>query len=219
MLRAGHKNRYCKKSKIYNSDHIKSVGINCPYKHSEYYWPAKVKNNHCIIGDSIVKFLKITNQADVIAFPGATIDRLYWKIKLEKVLLRQYKVIVLHVGTNDLQGNGIEEIVLKYLRLLELVKDLNNSVRVGVSSVLPKPCETPEENNRIILLNRELKKLCGSKKVHFIPSYRPFVGKKQYINEEFYAKDKLHLNHRGSVRLRNNLVGNIKSIQGLTNSK
>ena len=174
-----------------------------------------MKNNHCIIGDSIVKFLKITNQADVLSFPGVNIDRLFWKIKLGKVNLSHYKVIVLHVETNDLTGSSVEEIVSSYSRLLDLVRSLNKAATVGVSSIIPKPCEPEKENLRIVQLNRELKKVCAKKGAYFIPSYRPFVVKNQQINTELYAKDKLHLNHKGSVKLRNNMVGNIKSLHGL----
>ena len=122
-----------------------------------------MKNNHCIIGDSIVKFLKITNQADVLSFPGVNIDRLFWKIKLGKVNLSHYKVIVLHVGTNDLTGSSVEEIVSSYSRLLDLVRSLNKAATVGVSSNIPKPCEPEKENLRIVQLNRELKKVCAKK--------------------------------------------------------
>ena len=115
MIRSASSKGYCTKSKVYDADHIKAVGFNCAYRHSEYHWPAKIVNNHCIIGDSIVKFLKTTNQADIISYPGTTIDKLYWKIKLGKVQLNQYKVIEIHVGTNDVRGNEISVIIKKYL--------------------------------------------------------------------------------------------------------
>ena len=206
---------YCPKSRIYDRQHIKLVGLNCPHRHREYFWPARVRNNHCIVGDSIVKFLKITNQADVLAFPGITIDRLYWKIKLGHINLKSYKIVVLHVGTNDLYGQEIKTILLKYKRLLKLVTGIRRFSAIGVSSILPKPCVTEEQNNKIIVLNREVKKLCAENKVHFIPSYRPFVGNGN-IKRELYARDKLHLNFKGSAKLRNSLIGNIKSLQGLT---
>ena len=218
MNRVSSSKGYCSTSKIYDYKHIKSVGLNCPHRHGEYFWPARVKNNHCIIGDSIVKFLKITNQADVIAYPGITVDKLFWKIKLAQIDCKSYKIIVIHVGTNDLSGNDIKTILLKYKRLIKLVQSVNSSAVIGVSSILPKPCETEEENERIITLNREVKTLCSDHKVHFIPSYRPFVAKAKKINIELFARDKLHLNFKGSVKLRNCLVGNIKSLQGISNN-
>ena len=217
MLRVGAGAGYCRRSRIYDAKHIETEGLNCPFRHSEYHWPATVANNHCIIGDSIVKFLKTTNQADVISFPGITIDRLYWKIKLGKVNLEQYKIIVIHVGTNDVKGNHLNVIVQKYLRLLEIVRYKNHSAGIGLSSVLPKPCETQVVNEKIILLNRDLKRISVTNNCHFIPSYRPFVGKQRQLNTELFAKDGLHLNFKGSVKLRNNLIGNIKSIQGHKN--
>ena len=218
MLRVRAGKGYCSRSKTYDTNHIKAVGLDCPYRHSEYYWPARITSNHCIIGDSIIKFLKITNQADVISYPGITIDRLYWKIKLGKINLNQYKVIVIHVGTNDVEGNHVNVIIEKYLRLLEIVRYRNNSAVIGVSSILPKPCVTQTENERIVLINRDLKRLSVANNFCFIPSYRPFVSKQKQFNIDLFARDKLHLSFKGSVTLRNNLVGNIKSIQGGNNS-
>ena len=89
---------------------------------------------------------------------------------------------------------------------------MNNAAVIGVSSVLPKPCESQSENDKIIILNRDLKQICVANNFYFIPSFRLFVGKHKELNIELFAKDKLHLNFRGSLKLRNNLIGNIKSI-------
>ena len=92
MLGAGAGKGYCLKSKTYDAKHIKAVGLHCPHRHSEYFWPARITSNHCIIGDSIIKILKIINQADVISYPGITIDRLYWKIKLGNLVLHRLRM-------------------------------------------------------------------------------------------------------------------------------
>ena len=211
--------RFCSRGSIYDKNHINIVGLNCPFRHSAYHWPAKIQNNHCIIGDSIIKFLKITNQADIISYPGINIERLYWKIRLNKVRLGSYKVIVVHVGTNDIKECAISLIVSRLQKLVDTIRSKNKSAIIGISSILPKPCDSDDINDKIITVNRDIKRLCGPNSVHFIPSYRPYVGKDKQIKLELYAKDLLHLSYKGSVVLRNNLVGNIKSIQGGTCGK
>ena len=208
------KRQYCPVSTSYDAKHLKQVGYNCPYRHTFYHWPAKVKANHCIVGDSIIKLLKVTNQADVVSFPGINIDRLYWKIRLSGLKLSQYKIIVLHVGTNDIASFSPVDFVRKYLRLISAVKKCNESAIVAVSSILPRPRDPDQVNNQIAFINRELKKFGLQLGFSFIPSYRPFILKDKSINLNLFACDKLHLSFRGSVALRNNLIGNIKNLQG-----
>ena len=108
----------CRLSNNYNIKHIRQLGLNCPFKYKTYHWPAKICSNHCTLGDSIVKFLKITNQADVISFPGINVDRLTWKIKLNKISLTYYKIIIIHVGTNDVECRSVDEFINRNYRVL-----------------------------------------------------------------------------------------------------
>ena len=211
--------KVCKYSKIYDAKHIQAVGLHCPYKHKAYYWPARIQSNHFILGDSIIKFLKITNQADVVSYPGITIDRLCWKIKLNKFSVSKYKLIVLHVGTNDVEDLSIEVFINKYKTLLSAVQLSNNRAIVGCSSILPRPCSSKEVNDKIILANQEIKHLCKQSPTYFIPSYGPFVNKAKEINTDLYAIDQLHLGFKGSLALKKNLIGNITAIQGLYKKK
>ena len=208
----------CRLSNNYNIQHIRQVGLNCPFKHKTYHWPAKICSNHCILGDSIVKFLKITNQADVISFPGINVDRLTWKIKLNKIILSNYKIIIIHVGTNDIECRSVDEFICYYSLLLKTIKCKNANAIIGISSILPKPCVSDIENTKINSINRNLKKLCGKDKIHFIPSYRPFAKVLKSGSLDLFAVDKLHLSHRGSQVLKQNLIGNIISLQALLKS-
>ena len=207
--------KYCKYSNVYDTKHIKAVGYSCPYKHKEYHWPAKIRSNHCIIGDTIIKFLKVTNQAYVVAYPGINIDRLCWKIKLNKPSISRYSLIVLHVGTNDVVDLGIQTILNKYKILLAAVRQSNSKAIVGFSSIFPRPCSSKETNEKVILVNRELKQFSRQSGVYFIPSYRPFVNRNKEIITDLYAVDKLHLGFKGTQVLKKNLIGNIITIQSL----
>jgi lysophospholipase L1-like esterase len=210
MVRRG----LCIRSLIYNKQHIKEAGLNCPYKHTVYHWPAKQRSEHCIIGDSIIKFIKVTNLADVISEPGINIDRLAYKLRLRKWDISSYSVIVVHVGTNDVECNTPSEIIKKFQSLLEIIKQQNKQAKIAVSSILPKPCKPKCTNDKICIVNSDLKRLCTASKSHFIPSYRPFAKKLKQGSLDLFAIDRLHLSFKGAKCLRDNLVGNIKSIQG-----
>ena len=61
-----------------------------------------------------------------------------------------------------------------------------------------QPCDSDDINDKIIKVNRGIKRLCGPNSVHFIPSYRPYVGKDKQIKLGLYAKDLLHLSYESS---------------------
>ena len=204
---------YCKLSHIYDYRHIVKSGLNCPFKHKEYHWPACLNSNHCIVGDSIIKFLKITNQADIISLPGITIDRLFWKFQLNKISLEEYKIVIIHVGANDVREGTKSQILDRYVRLIKAVRKQNQTALVGLSSILPQPCASAGINSKIEEVNKAVKSLCGKDNLYFVPSYRPFAKSLKAGNLDLYAIDKLHLSYKGAGTLKRNLIGNIISLQ------
>ena len=109
-------------------------------------------------------------------------------------------------------------LVCNYSLLLKTIKCKNAKAINGISSILPKPCVSDIENTKINSINRNLKKICGKDKIYFIPSYRPFSKVLESDSLDLFAVDKLHLGHRGSQVLKQNLIGNIISLQALLKS-
>ena len=124
-----------------------------------YKWLTKIRSNFLVLGNSIFKFIKVTNhQTDIISFPGATIDRLFWKIKLGQLPIHRYKIIIFHVGTNDFANKiSVQQILSKLRRLVNLVKYLNSSVIIGISALIPRPCDSESKNSKLIEMNKYIK--------------------------------------------------------------
>ena len=84
-----------------------------------------------------------------------------------------------------------EALIDKYKSLLKVVRQLNDRAVIGVSSILPRPCDSQEINEKIIAVNKELKLLCKQTLNHFIPSYRPFVKKGKEIKVDLQLNEKM----------------------------
>ena len=169
-----------------------------------YKWLAKIRSNFLVLGDSIIKFIKVTNQTDIISFPGATIDRLFWKIKLGQLPIYRYKIIIFHVGTNDFANKiSVQQILSKLKRLVNLVKYLYSSVIIGISALIPRPCDSESRNSELIELNKHIKSFCHSTGTNFIPTFRRFIDTQtKSIKQALYARDKLHLNFLGAKEIK-----------------
>ena len=208
----------CPFGTVYDKEHIEKRGYYCRYKHLEYRWPARFSGRFCIIGDSIVKFVNSCESVDVFAFPGANIDTIYWKLRLGKIPFTNYEIIVLHVGTNDYSsGIATDRILARYRRLISLFHHNNPNILIGISALIPRPCDSIETKDKLTDLNRALHNLCKeSDKTRFFKTYRAFVDKKtkETLTDLYVSNDRLHLNFKGVSILKKSLIGNIRTLQG-----
>jgi hypothetical protein len=76
-----------------------------------YLWPAKLSNNFSLISDSLCKFVNNCNQLYVQAYPGAIVSSLIRDIESGLVRVKGFKIIILHVGTNNLEHTAVENIL------------------------------------------------------------------------------------------------------------
>ena len=200
----------CPVSAVYNQKHIDRVGYNCPYKHVSYHWPATVSANFTLISDSICKFVKQTNQTFVQAFPGATTGGLIWKIGLGRVLLSSFRIIVLHIGTNDL-GSSVQKILSDMNQLILTIRK-TTSATIAISAIIPRPVDEKLKGAKRIQVNKELQKLCRSNEnCKFLHTYRPF----ERSNKNLFACDGLHLNLQGVSVIKRFIISNIITLQGI----
>ena len=102
--------------------------------------------------------------------------------------------VLVHVGTNDVDKKGSEEVMGRYR---ELVRELKR-VRVGqivLSGILPVRGGYTR-NNRIISINLRLQALCQAEGVGFLNMWEHFEQ-----GDGLFSKDGLHLNKRGAAVL------------------
>ena len=123
---------------------MKNIGPVCIFNHEEYNWPATTAETHCLFSNSIGKFINNNLHIHIIAFPGITTGRMFWKIKLGLINLSQYKTVTVHVGTNDFQRLPKENIGKTVAKLVKLITHKNQEAKIIISGIIPRPIDTKE---------------------------------------------------------------------------
>lgn len=173
------------------SDHLRDPGRMCS-----------------IVTDSIAKYIKDIRGTTVIAFPGINVSRMTNKISNGFVDLN-YRYVIFHVGTNDINTLSVQEICASYNDLISVVKE-KSDCKIIMSSVLPRPIDYEVNGNKVKELNNSLQTLCKSRHVQFIKSFRPFLVGGLPRRELYAVRDGgLHLNLEGVRRLRQFFINTI----------
>ena len=159
----------------------------------------KVREETCVIGDSIVRLVddvvcrKGPPKCVRICLPGAGIQDVRNRVA-SVVGPGKGGAVLVHVGTNDVDKKGSEEVMGRYR---ELVRELKR-VRVGqivLSGILPVRGGYMR-NNRRISINLRLQALCQVEGVGFLNMWEHFEQ-----GDGLFSKDGLHLNKRGAAVL------------------
>jgi len=159
-----------------------------------------------IVGDSILKYVDQVRHSQVISYPGISCSELEQMIIRNKVRnLEGKKVILLHVGTNDLDKHW-QETVYEITHLLVAVTDKYPSANVIWSNILPRPSATDnytkdEVRRNIIKINQRIKRRQRHLKITTCPSHTSF-HKAKYPKRKLFARDYLHLKPKGTLLLR-----------------
>ena len=148
------------------------------------------------------------SDADVLPIGGARIQdisaKIYYKNSTEyrHIEVQGYRVIVLHVGTNDVaNGRSHLEVVMDMKELLDLVLKENLKAVVMVSSVLYRPMDHTDSGDTVDRVNYELDRLCTRYgRVLFTRSYAVFKTGSRLLTD-LYQPRGLHLSNTGKVRL------------------
>ena len=140
--------------------------------------------NHCLRGANI----------------GKIADFLTFMVPEDRVKL-QARVIILHVGTNNMvPGSSAIQIALSYQVLLDLLKFYFPDATLLCSAILPRPCDTVVTAYITKLVNKLFCITADRNGGAFIESFKPFIAGTQ-IRRDLFAKDQLHLNGLGQFAL------------------
>lgn len=214
MNRMQQARRMCPFSRVYDAAHIKQYGYGCHYRHSAYRWPPVMRNRFTLVSDSICKYVKKTRETFVQAEPGTTISGLYWKIKMHTIKVTHFEMVLLHVGTNDLEKET-SSIISDYKNLIRAVRRNNSTCLIVVSAVLPRPKDSESMDSKRTSVNASLRMLCREMDCQFIRTWRPFVDPStKQVKRELYARDGLHLSAAGTDTLARFLDGSVLRLKG-----
>ena len=165
----------------------------------------KNKKNY-IVGDSIVKHVegwqlfKMTNQKVYVrSFSGAKVKCMKDYVK-PCIRENDPDHVILHVGTNEMNSELPPERMAK--SVVDVAKNVKSDTRsVSISSILPR---NDNFNNKVIEVNKEVKKMCNKEKLKLIKHDN--INPKAHIN-----KSKVHLNRNGYLKLGKNFANFINN--------
>ena len=131
----------------------------------------------------------------VMAFGGANINNIYTKI--EDLLKKRPKTIILHAGTNDAINNQSKTILEDLLKLKQYI-ELN-----GISVILSCPITRTDNGKAKLTILHVIEKMK-------LPKEKCLLNTN--IRENLLGRKGLHLNPRGVSRFAMNLMSLIRKL-------
>ena len=138
------------------------------------------KRPRVFVGDSIVrKTDRVLNKGDdvVVCLPGAKIEAITERVK-NIVGSGKGGSVLVHVGTNNVEREGITAIVRKYRQLVRTLKQTRVEQEI-LSGILPVMGRRGHKyrNCRGMAINMLVQKLCTEEEVGFVDLLGSFVGR------------------------------------------
>ena len=164
------------------------------------------------MGDSIVrKTDRILNKGDdvVVCLPGAKIEAIIERVE-NIVGSGKGGSVFVHVGTNNVEREGITAIVRKYRNLVRTLKQTRVE-QVILSGIIPVIGRRGHRyrNCRGMAINMLVEKLYREEEVGFVDLWGSFVGR-----ADMYMKDGLHLSGKGAAVFADGLASAVDSGMG-----
>ena len=185
----------------------------------------QVRPKVTIICDSIGKRVSVPH-VKVQSISGLYVEKALRYVRLNtNIDVKNYNIIVLHIGTVDLRFLSINQFSNFYQKLVEEIQKVNPSVLIAISGILQRPKDFRQSNIREEIdikrknFNQELKRICTWYRLNFLQGYKKF----QYINNpaqpdrSLYNNsrfDGVHLNNRGVIVFGEYLKGAVAMMRG-----
>ena len=167
---------------------------------------------------------------DILARPGKTFRTLKFDIQAGRICLKDYSVIGLLVGTNDIDNMvycrfgavgykvrrknhhapnrhvNIDSVKADFHDLINVVRSVNDKAVLVLVAVIPRLGDWQWSKEYAIQVNDMMQRWCCAevekgKNTIFAPIYKGFI-KGGVPDRRFYARDEIHLSVLGISRLR-----------------
>lgn len=156
-----------------------------------------VKNQIVMLGNSLTaggQWHELLSRNDVInrGIPGETVDGILARI--DDIVLRQPKLVVLMIGINDLtvRGRSAEEVYSFYEKVIKRFQSEKIPVLVQSTLLIHKQ---ERVNGQILELNQKLEAYCISSQANWLNLNKVLAPKGELDVQ--YSYDDLHLNAQG----------------------
>ncbi|MGK7886323.1 MAG: GDSL-type esterase/lipase family protein [Crocosphaera sp.] len=186
------------------------------FRHNNYqtdYYKKKVKEfqqqsrsneNIVFVGDSLIEYGQwktLLNNEQIInqGIAGDTTAGVLNRI--DKIILTKPKKIFIMIGINDLwnQRITVDEIIVNYKKILTIFQEKTPETEVYLQSVLPinnRDYNSIVNNQDVINLNEQLKKIARQFKYQYIDIHSYFIDEENQLKPK-YTNDGVHLNEQG----------------------
>ena len=129
-----------------------------------------------------------------------------------------YRIIILHIGSNDLCKYTVEEIRTRLEQLIVAVEDRNPAALIVLSGIIPKLTERhgpPAPGKKRRAVNKQYEIVAKKNGLKFLHTWRVFIDRKSHeLLPTLYTRDSLHVNWSGAEILSKFFAGNIRTIKG-----
>ena len=155
-----------------------------------------------LLGDSMLKTTGFMKGTFIIVKPGKGISFFTDYIKKNALWMSSYDIVIIHAGTNDIQAQGIPEMMLQYQTLAFHFKRSLPNCKLAFSCVIPRPIDEHTTGGKVKEINRGLIRWCTVKGYMCLRTFQPFLhGAKAKVNLFKGGRDQLHLNKEGQRQL------------------
>lgn len=161
------------------------------------------KDIACSIRDSILKKCGNIRGTHVLSHRGDTIEDLKYHVMYgyDSRIIRDKKIVFIHVGTNDILYATVEEMVEDVKRLVRAIEYRSgNDPKIFFSSIIPRPKDFWTTQNKIMCFNKEIQKRDDEIGMEYIRTWHLF-SRKGLPRRFMYHEDNLHPSDRGFKRL------------------
>lgn len=183
---------------------MKETGYNCKQKHLRYEWPSLAKEHGVILSDSLLKNIRHLPGTRVVSIPGAKF-RSFRPLLRRTTIVKNSKVVFICLGTND-AARPVPAVLADLLHLVECIRQANATCKIVVGTILPR---LDKLASAVHVLNREIARFIKHNNLELLRLHNAIL--KTVESTGIIAKDKLHLDKRGVMRVHSFLRDYLRS--------
>ena len=142
---------YCQMGRAFDDRHFTVSGRFCRHKHRLFRWKGVRGSNATLLSDSLCKWVRQVSNTDVQSIPGLNLSRLVEKIQDYTMFVNNYRLILLNVGTNNLEEDSQEEILEKFGHVIAEIRSKNPRACIVINSIFFRPRDIPEQMQALTL--------------------------------------------------------------------
>ena len=206
--------QWCRQAEVYDEKHRRETDSRCPYRHRAYDWPGVMRNQNLLISDSICKYVSAMHDTRVYAVPGANIDTFINMINSQKLDISTYRIILVHLGTNDTSLATPYRVARNMSALIDVILQWNPWARIAISGILVRYVLTTKEEELRRSTNDEIGYMCRSRFINQMKTWDCVLDKGIPIRGD-YAYEGIHLSRRGADKIKHYMEGTIIQLKSL----